>query len=140
MGLKMTQEYLKIEERLANAGLRSTRQRVEIGNWLFSGGDKHFTAEDIHNDFLSSGTSVSLATIYNTLGVFTEAGLLHTVSVEGDRVYYDTNTSPHHHFYDEAGRQLTDFDIGDLELSQLPALPDGQTIDRIDVIIRTKTV
>lgn len=136
----MTQKHIRIEDRLANAGLRSTRQRVEIGNWLFSSGDKHFTAEQIHSDFLLEGTSVSLATIYNTLGIFTEAGLLHTVSVEGDRVYYDTNTSPHYHFYDEAGRQLTDFDIGDLELSQLPALPDGKAIDRIDVIIRTKSV
>ena len=136
----MTQKHIRIEERLSKAGLRSTRQRLEIGNWLFSGTDKHFTAEDIHNDFLSKGTSVSLATIYNTLGVFMDAGLLHTVSVEGDRVYYDTNTSPHFHFYDETRQQLTDFDISDLELSQLPVLPEGKAVDRIDVIIRTKAV
>lgn len=135
----MTHTHIDIEKRLAKAGLRSTRQRLEIGKWLFSGENKHFTAEDIHNDFLSEGTSVSLATIYNTLGILTQAGLLHTVSVEGDRVYYDTNTTPHYHFYDEAGRQLTDFAIDDLQLSHLPSLPEGKAVDRIDVIIRTKS-
>ena len=136
----MTQEHISIQAKLVAAGLRSTRQRLLIGQWLFSGDDKHFTAEDIHRDFKKVGTSVSLATIYNTLGTFIEAGLLNTVSVDGDRVYYDTNTAPHYHLYDETLQQLADFNIEDLKLTQFPSLPEGKTVDRIDVIIRTKAV
>ena len=135
----MTHMHINVQDKLVLAGLRSTRQRLLIGEWLFSGEDKHFTAEDIHREFKRGGTSVSLATIYNTLGTFTDAGLLHTVSVTGDRVYYDTNTTPHYHFYDEDQRALTDLDIGELELKVLPLMPDGKAVDRIDVIIRMKS-
>lgn len=128
-----------ISEKLAGAGLRSTRQRRLIGEWLFGGADKHFTAEDLHSDLLNSGNIVSLATVYNTLGAFTEAGLLHTVSVEGGRLYYDTNTGPHYHLYDEDNQKLTDIHLGDLELRNNVVLPDGKVVDRVDVIIRTKS-
>lgn len=134
----MTDTPVSIEHKLVTAGLRPTRQRMIIANWLFSGGDKHFTAEDIHNDMLKSEDRVSLATIYNTLGTFTEAGLLHTVNAEAGRVFYDTNTRPHYHIYDTYGQHLTDIDVSELDMIALPTLPDGQEIDHIDIIIRTK--
>lgn len=137
--LCMTDNMKTISEKLTAAGLRPTRQRLAIGDLLFCGQDKHFTAEDLHRDILLSGKSVSLATIYNTLGVFTEAGLLHTVSVEGGRLYYDTNTNPHYHLYDEDSQKLADVNLSDLELRNFAKLPEGHVVDRIDVIIRTKT-
>lgn len=133
----MTHEQTDIQRKLTSAGLRPTRQRLLISEWLFSGGDKHFTAEDIHLSFQQGGVVVSLATIYNTLGVFSEAGLLSNVSVEGDRLYYDTNTKPHYHFYDEDRRELSDFDSEEIGLVNLPSLPAGKKVKRIDVIIRT---
>lgn len=128
-----------IKEKLAGAGLRPTRQRLLIGGWLFSGDDKHFTAEDLHRDMMESDDTVSLATIYNTLGTFTQAGLLHTVNVESGRTFYDTNTGPHFHFYDETGHTLIDIRMDELEMVKMPELPEGRIVDRIDVIIRTKS-
>lgn len=128
-----------IKDKLIAAGLRPTRQRLLIGGWLFSGVDKHFTAEELHRDMMKSDGTVSLATIYNTLGTFTEAGLLHTVNVDSGRMFYDTNTGPHYHLYDEDGQILRDVAIDQFGITGLPDLPAGQVIDRIDVIIRTKS-
>lgn len=134
----MTDTSVSIEQRLVTAGLRPTRQRMIIAGWLFAGTDKHFTAEDVHNDMLRSENRVSLATIYNTLGTFTEAGLLHTVNAEAGRVFYDTNTRPHYHIYDAQRQHLTDIDVAELKMVNMPTLPNGQEIEHIDVIIRTK--
>ena len=79
---------------------------------------------------------MSLATIYNTLNQFTNAGLLREVAIEGERTYFDTNTSNHFHFYVEAEKRLVDIPANDLALTGLPAVPDGTRIRRIDVIVR----
>lgn len=128
-----------VQDKLITAGLRPTRQRLLIGQWVFSGPDKHFTAEDLHKYMMDSDETVSLATIYNTLGVFTQAGILKTVNVEAGRVFYDTNTGPHYHLYDETGQHLTDVDVGNFEVVKMPELLKGQVVDRIDVIIRTRS-
>lgn len=135
-----TQQQLANRARLQKSGLRATRQRLMICGYLFDGVDKHFTAEDL---FLELGEnkdkdSLSLATIYNTLKGFTEAGLLSTLTVDSGKMYYDTNTSHHYHVYDAAGRLLSDLETQTMVLQGLPELPEGQEIDRIDVIIRTK--
>src|SRR5262245_42882106 len=90
---------------LKRAGLRPTRMRIALGSLLFGSGDRHVTAEMLHMEAISSAIPVSLATVYNTLHQFTEAGLLREVAVEGSKTYFDTNTSDHHHFYFERDGQ-----------------------------------
>ncbi len=81
---------------------------------------------------------VSLATVYNTLNQFKAAGLLREIAIEGDRSYFDTNTSNHYHFFDDEKRELMDIEIGELKVSGLPEAPAGKVIDRIDVIVRLR--
>ena len=125
---------------LQEAGLRPTRQRLMICEQLFDGKDKHFTPEELFRDLggEEGNAALSLATIYNTLKGFTEAGLLSTLTVDSGKMYYDTNTSHHYHVYDPSGRLLSDLETQAITISGLPEVPEGQEIDRIDVIIRTK--
>ncbi len=125
-------------EKLRKAGLRPTQQRLALAKVLFEGCDKHVSAESLHEDAMKFGISVSLATVYNTVHQFKDAGLLREVAIEGVRSYYDTNTSNHFHFFNEADGELYDIEPGDLKISGLPNLPKGQEIDRIDVIVRLK--
>ena len=125
-----------VTERLRKAGLRPTRQRVALATLLFSDGHRHVTAEELHAEAHGSRLPVSLATVYNTLNQFTEAGLLRAVAIEGHRSYFDTNTSNHFHFYLEDERKLFDIPGDDLQVRGLPELPPGTRIRRIDVIVR----
>lgn len=125
-----------VTERLRKAGLRPTRQRVALATLLFGEGNRHLTAEELHAEAQESRLPVSLATVYNTLNQFTEAGLLREVAIEGHRSYFDTNTSNHFHFYLEDERKLFDIPGDDLEVSGLPEPPPGTRIRRIDVIVR----
>jgi Fur family transcriptional regulator, iron response regulator len=129
---------LGITEKLRQAGLRPTQQRVALAKMLFEGCDKHVSAESLHEDAAEVGIRVSLATVYNTLHQFKDAGLLREVAIEGVRSYYDTNTSNHFHFFNEEDGELYDIAPGDLKITGLPTVPAGQVIDRIDVIVRLK--
>ncbi len=127
-------------ERLRAAGLRPTRQRVALAQLLFGPGDRHVTAEELHEEAVRARVPVSLATIYNTLNQFTEAGLLREVAIEGQRTYFDTNTSNHFHYYLEAERKLFDIPSDKLNVVGLPEAPEGTRIRRIDVIVRLETL
>lgn len=105
---------------------------------LFEAGDRHVSAEALHDEAARARIPVSLATVYNTLNQFTGAGLLREVAIEGDRSYFDTNTSNHFHYFLEDRACLVDIESGDVKVSGLPPLPDGTAIDRIDVIVRLK--
>jgi Fur family transcriptional regulator, iron response regulator len=129
-------EHKVLLEKLRAAGLRPTRQRVALANLLFGSGDRHLTAEELHAEATADRIPVSLATIYNTLNQFTAAGLLREVAIEGERTYFDTNTSNHFHFYLEAERRLVDIPADSLALTGLPPTPDGTRISRVDVIVR----
>ncbi len=128
-----------VRDKLLAVGLRPTKQRLVIGEILLDDVHRHFTAEDLHKELTHKDAGIALATIYNTLGAFTEAGLLRTVSVDSERVYYDTNTDPHYHVYEEDGSKLTDIDASRISIQGIPDLPQGQVVDRIDVIIRTRS-
>jgi Fur family iron response transcriptional regulator len=121
-------------ERLKQAGLRPTRQRIALAALLFGSGDRHVTAEGLHDEALRRAIPVSLATVYNTLHQFTEAGLLRAVAIEGSRTYFDTNTSNHNHFYLEADGSLIDMQVA--PAVSLPEPPQGMTISRVDVLVR----
>jgi Fur family transcriptional regulator, iron response regulator len=127
-----------LEKHLRDAGLRPTRQRLALAQVLFQQGDRHICAESLHREAREAKVAVSLATVYNTLNQFTEAGLLREVAIEGDRSYFDTNTSNHFHFFDEEKRELHDIGREDLKIIGLPEAPAGMRIARIDVIVRLK--
>jgi Fur family transcriptional regulator, iron response regulator len=127
-----------IAEKLRSAGLRPTRQRLALAKILFGNGDRHVSAEDLHREACAAKVLVSVATVYNTLNQFTAAGLLREVAIEGDRSFFDTNTSNHFHFYHEKEGRLFDIGTENLEIKGLPSAPEGTEIDRIDVIVRLK--
>ena len=128
----------EIAGKLREAGLRPTRQRMALAEILFNAGDRHVSAEALHGEALTACVPVSLATVYNTLNQFTDAGLLREVAIEGNRSYFDTNTSNHFHYFLEGTNELVDICSDDVEVRGLPALPEGTSIDRIDVIVRLK--
>jgi Fur family iron response transcriptional regulator len=130
--------YLSVAERLRAAGLRPTRQRLALARLLFGDGDRHVTAEHLHSEAEARAIRVSLATVYNTLHQFTDAGLLREVVVEPGRSYFDTNVSDHHHFFCESTGQLQDIPGELVIVGQLPQPPAGAAIHRVDVIIRIR--
>ena len=125
-------------DRLRNAGLRPTRQRLALAKLLFDDPDRHITAEILHGEALDANVRVSLATVYNTLHQFNEAGLLREIVVDSGRSYFDTNVSDHHHIFNEDSRELMDIEDGEIGLAGMPAIGTGQEISRIDVIVRVK--
>ena len=125
-------------EKLRAAGLRPTRQRMELAAHLFSGPDRHVTAESLHEEVVGSGIKVSLATVYNTLHQFTDAGLLRQVVVDAARGYFDTNTGDHQHFFVEEDGELIDIPGEAIQVAGVPVPPPGMTVDRVDVVVRVK--
>jgi len=124
--------------RLRQHGLRPTRQRVDLAGVLFRDCDRHVTAESLHEEVAAAGVKVSLATVYNTLHQFTEAGLLRQVIVDASRSYFDTNTGNHQHFFLEQEGLLSDIPGESIEVSKVPAPPEGLSVDRVDVVVRVK--
>jgi Fur family iron response transcriptional regulator len=134
----MAEAMTDIEVKLRHYGLRPTRQRVALGDLLFAKGDRHLTVEELHDEAIVAGVPVSLATVYNTLHQFTEAGLIRVLAVEGARTYFDTNTSDHHHFFVEGRNEVLDVPVNNLQIGNLPEPPEGMEIAHVDVIIRLR--
>ena len=124
--------------RLRQAGLRPTRQRNQLAHLLFRNGNRHLTAEALHAEAVGEGVKVSLATVYNTLHQFTQAGLLREVVVDAARSYFDTNTGDHQHFFVEEEGMLIDIPGEQIAVAGVPTPPKGLTVDRIDVVVRVK--
>lgn len=124
---------------LISAGLRPTRQRLALATLLVGDGrDRHVTAESLHAAASAAGEPVSLATVYNTLRAFCEAGLINEISVDGSRSYFDTRLDDHPHFFWEEEGRLVDAPAADLEIARLPQLPEGAELARVDVVIRLR--
>ena len=130
--------YSDLIERLKDAGLRPTRQRLALAKLLFESGNRHLTAEQLFVEAREADVRVSLATIYNTLHQFTGAGLLREVVVDSGRSYFDTNIGDHHHFYVEDTGALLDVAPDAVRMVEVPTPPEGREIARIDVVIRLK--
>ncbi|RFC69550.1 MULTISPECIES: iron response transcriptional regulator IrrA [Mesorhizobium] len=128
------------DHRVRTAGLRPTRQRIALASLLFAKGDRHLSAEELHEEAVCAGVPVSLATVYNTLHQFTEAGMLRILNVEGSRTYFDTNTSDHHHFFVEGENRVFDIELhgSPIAVSNLPTPPEGMEIVNVDVVIRVR--
>ncbi|MDB5537348.1 MAG: transcriptional repressor [Devosia sp.] len=123
---------------LRMAGLRPTRQRVALAELLFGGPHRHVSAEQLHGEANEASVNVSLATIYNTLHQFHEAGLLREVAVDASRSYFDTDTSDHHHFYVEDEQRMIDIPATAVEFKTLPEVPHGMVMSHVDVVIRIR--
>ena len=117
--------YSRVLARMRGAGLRPTRQRLALGKLFFDAGHRHVTAEGLHAEALRARVRVSLATVYNTLHQFTDAGLLREIVVDGTRSYFDTNTSDHHHFFLESKNRLEDIPGEAIAFTHLPPPPKG---------------
>ena len=128
----------ELRDKLRRVGLRPTRQRVSLGWLLFGKGDRHITAEMLFDEATRARVPVSLATVYNTLHQFTEAGLVRVLAVEGSRTYFDTNISDHHHFFVEGDNEVLDIPVSSIEIGNLPEPPEGMEIAHVDVIIRLR--
>ncbi len=124
---------------LASGGLRLTRQRIALAKLLIGDGhNRHVTAESLYAATIAAGERVALATVYNTLRSFTEAGLMTEIMVGGTRSYFDTDVSEHAHFYWEDEDRLTDAPSGSLAFESLPEPPEGAGIARVEVVIRLR--
>jgi Fur family iron response transcriptional regulator len=126
----------ELAEKLRGAGLRPTRQRLALGALLFASGDRHVSAEILHAEASAAGEQVSLATVYNTLHQFTEAGLLRELAIDGGKAYFDTNTSNHNHFFIEDQGELMDIPGDSIRVDGVPQPPEGMVVSHIDVVVR----
>jgi Fur family transcriptional regulator, iron response regulator len=127
-----------LRDKLRRVGLRPTRQRVSLGWLLFGKGDRHITAEMLFDEATRSRIPVSLATVYNTLHQFTEAGLLRQLAVDGSKAYFDTNPTEHHHFFIEGEDALVDVPGDAIAVGELPTPPEGLEIAGVEVIVRLR--
>ena len=126
---------------LSKGGLRPTRQRLSLATLLVGDGmNRHVTAEGLYASALASGEKVSLATVYNTLRAFCDAGLMHEITVDGTRSYFDTRMDDHPHFFWEEENRISDAPAEELELARIPQAPAGAEVTRVDVVIRVRKV
>jgi len=122
---------------LNEAGLRPTRQRLALGQLLFLNGHRHVTAEKLYDEAMAANMYLSLATVYNTLNQFTEAGLLRRIAADGIKSFFDTDTSVHPHFYLDGDDVLVDVAEG-LTFTRVPEALPGHEIARLDVIVHLR--
>ena len=124
-------------ERLKAHDVLPTPQRVIVGQILFTG-PQHLSADQILKAIQEHGGAVSKATVYNTLNLFVEKGLVRQVNVDPSRAYYDSTTTPHHHFYNVDSGELTDIPESDIELKSMPELPADTCVDGVHVVVRVR--
>ncbi|MEK0084929.1 iron response transcriptional regulator IrrA [Benzoatithermus flavus] len=126
--------------KLKESGLRPTRQRIALARLLLEGGPRHVTAEELFQEARAAGIPVSLATVYNTLHQFTAAGLMTEVVAGSGQSYFDTNPTSHYHYFDKSTGEIIDVPEDAIRFERLPEPPPGKVIDRIDVVVRIRSV
>ena len=131
---------IDILKKLRSSKLRPTKQRVEIAKFLFEREKTfHFTVESLNKLLTKKSISkIALATIYNTVHAFKAAGHLSEVEVRGNKTYFDTNVSNHHHFYDSENSELIDIDANEIVIQKIPKAPNGKKIKNVEVFINLK--
>ena len=127
----------KVEQRLRDHRLRPTKARIRIGMMLLDS-PKHLSADQIFDKLIEHGHCISKATVYNTLNVFAKHGVVSEVAVDPTRMYYDSTTLPHHHFYNIDTGQLTDIPRENLSVENIPRLPDNTEIEDLEIVIKIK--
>ena len=131
---------IDILKKLRSSKLRPTKQRVEIAKFLFEREKTfHFTVESLNKLLTKKSTfKIALATIYNTVHAFKAAGHLSEVEVRGNKTYFDTNVSNHHHFYDSENSELIDIDANEIVIQKIPKAPNGKKIKNVEVFVNLK--
>lgn len=129
----------QVIDKLKQAGVTPTQQRVEIGQILFAK-PQHVSADQVLSIVNQAGPLVSKATIYNTLGLFASKGLIKELIVDPSKVFYDTNTSEHYHFFAIDSGELTDIEGENMRLENMPRLPKGTEAAGIDIVVRVRNI
>ena len=129
------EERKRHAERLRNCGIAPTPQRIDVAAVLFENGG-HFTAEQVLMTLNERQSGVSRATVYNTLNLFADRGLLRPLVLGRDCVLYDTNISVHHHMVDMTRTTLVDIPSDAIRVTGLPELPEGATLDGVEIVVR----
>ena len=132
------QEYI---EKLRKSGLRPTKQRLKICNVLFNS-DKtfHFTINDLVKKIeLVDNQKISLATVYNTVHAFEKKGYLKEIAINSSQTYFDTNTTDHHHFFDEKHKELIDLENEDILPIKIKKTIPGKKIKSLELLVRINT-
>lgn len=129
------QQTLAVKAILRRVGLRPTRQRIALGTMLFTEKHRHVTPDMLNEEALLLGEKLSVATVYNTLNQFADAGLIRKISINSERTYFDTDTGDHAHFYICEQEQIIDIPPGDIGIGPLPAPPAGYKISKVDVLV-----
>ena len=125
-------------EILESGAVKPTRQRLAIARVLFAR-HQHLSAHQVMLSANRAGAELSKATVYNTLNLFVEKGLIREVIVDPEKVFYDSNTGPHHHLYDIQTGEIIDIDAAEITVAGLPTLPEGKVAEGVDVIIRMRS-
>ena len=133
----MVNDFAPYINRLRSSGLRPTKQRLTICKVLFDKKDTfHFTIDNLKKKIeKNSKSKISLATVYNTVHAFKNNGYLKEISLQGNKTFFDTNSTNHHHFYDQDTGNLMDIKNEDLHISKLPTMPKGKKIKKIEVTV-----
>lgn len=127
-----------MRQRLEENGISATAQRLSVASVLLDR-PQHLTAEQVHDGVRRQGGRVSVATVYNTLKLFSERGLVREVVVEPGRVFYDSTSHAHHHLYNEDTGELTDIPPEQVAIARLPDLPEDLEATDVQVIVRTRS-
>jgi Fur family transcriptional regulator, iron response regulator len=127
----------QIAQEIQERGLKPTEQRVRIAAILMEM-PTHMTADQILSRVRASGDPISKATVYNTLKVLAEHGLIRQIHLDPERSVYDSTRTPHHHFHDLDTGELRDISPSDIEFSRFPALPEGMEAEGVEVVIRLR--
>ena len=125
----------KVQEKLKLYGLRPTRARIRIGMMLLNK-PKHLSADQVHEKLKKKGYTISKATVYNTLNAFSECGIVSEVTIDPRRTYYDSRTTPHHHFFNIDTGQLVDIASDDMIVENIPRLPDNTQIQDLEIVVK----
>jgi len=136
-GVDRPPDFAAVHRLLRQTGLRPTRARLRLARLLFCQGPRHVSADMLATEAADAGFAVAQGTIYNALNAFARAGLLREVTVDGERTWFDTHVAPHHHMVD-AGGGLHDIPADAVSLNSLPALPVGQEIASVELVVRLR--
>lgn len=127
-------------DKLREAGLRPTQQRLTLASMLFDYGNRHFTAEILHEEILAANKNISLATIYNSLHHFAEHGLIREINIDSGRSWFDTNTHNHFHYYDEKNMEVMDVpDTDATQICKMIEIPEGYTVKDLNVVVHLQS-